>query len=63
MQSGAVAESAAGVDGGLGATEPVVFEWLLRRESLVPVVQDHRGGAAVGLPLNLHVRVVDDDGG
>ena len=37
MQSGAVAESAAGVDGGLGATEPGVSEWLFRGESLVPV--------------------------
>ena len=29
MQSGAVAESAVGVDGGLGAPEPSVFERLL----------------------------------
>ena len=37
-QSGAVAESAVGVDGMLGATKPVMFLWLLHGESLVPVV-------------------------
>ena len=61
-QPGAAAESAVDVDDGLGVIMPGVFGWFLYGESLAPVVWGYRGDAAMALPPDLCVHVVDDDG-
>ena len=59
----AAAESAVDVDDGLGVTKPSVFERSRYGESLVPMVWGYRGDAAMALPPDLCVCVVNDDGG
>ena len=57
------AESTVGIGSVLGATQPGVFEWFLYGETLAPVVWGHQGDAAVAQPGNLHVCIMDHDGG
>ena len=52
----------ADIDDGLGVTKPGVFEWFLYGDLLPPLVWGYQGDAATALPLDLCVRVVDDDG-